>query len=184
MALVVMLFPARVTPPRVMSWSERRPSQRLTPGRDLMAPTLGCRGGDIAVGSVPHEAEVCCGSRAAVIPRLMVRSVCPQLRKCRVRPGGYAWCQLPTSGEPPLTAAVEPAQSSTWVTAQAPKLPPATSAESGGAGWAAQGEGRQPRLLHPLQMAKVAMSRQMFADIPSLIAWLRAPVSLAGAARG
>jgi hypothetical protein len=33
-------------------------------------------------------------------------------------------------------------------------------------------------------MAKVAMSRQMFADIPSLIARLQAPVSLAGAARG
>jgi len=28
------------------------------------------------------------------------------------------------------------------------------------------------------------MSRQMFADIPSLIARLQAPVSLAGAARG
>jgi len=28
------------------------------------------------------------------------------------------------------------------------------------------------------------MSRQIFADIPSLIARLRAPVSLAGAARG
>jgi hypothetical protein len=27
------------------------------------------------------------GSRAAVVARLMVRPVCPQLRKCRVRPG-------------------------------------------------------------------------------------------------
>jgi hypothetical protein len=24
----------------------------------------------------------------------MVQPVCPQLRKCRVRPGSYAWCQL------------------------------------------------------------------------------------------
>jgi hypothetical protein len=23
----------------------------------------------------------------------MVRPVCPELRKCRVRPGSYAWCQ-------------------------------------------------------------------------------------------
>ena len=51
-------------------------------------------------------------------------------------------------------------------------------------GWAARGERRRPRLLHPLEMAKVAMSQQMFADIPSLIARLRAPVSPAGAARG
>jgi hypothetical protein len=33
------------------------------------------------------------GSRAAVVARLMVRPVCPQVRKCLVRPGGYAWCQ-------------------------------------------------------------------------------------------
>jgi hypothetical protein len=26
----------------------------------------------------------------------MVQPVCPQLRKCRVRPGSYAWCQYPT----------------------------------------------------------------------------------------
>ena len=32
------------------------------------------------------------GSRAAVVGRLMVRPVCPQLRKCRVRPGSFAWC--------------------------------------------------------------------------------------------
>ena len=30
------------------------------------------------------------GSRAAVVAMLMVRPVCPQLRKC---PGSYAWCQ-------------------------------------------------------------------------------------------
>jgi hypothetical protein len=51
------------------------------------------------------------GSRAAVIARVMVRPVWPQLRKCPVRPGSYAWCQLPTSGEPPLTTVVEPSQS-------------------------------------------------------------------------
>jgi hypothetical protein len=27
------------------------------------------------------------------VARLMVRRVCPQLRKCRVCPGTYAWCQ-------------------------------------------------------------------------------------------
>ena len=37
------------------------------------------------------------GSRTAVFARLMVRPVCPQLRKCRVRPGSYAWCQEKTS---------------------------------------------------------------------------------------
>ena len=61
---------------------------------------------------------------------------------------------------------------------------PEADARNGGRKWrAARGEGHQPRLLHPLQMAKFAISRQMFADIPSLIARLRAPVSLAGAAR-
>jgi hypothetical protein len=33
------------------------------------------------------------GSRATVVASLMVRPVCPQLRKCRVRPDSYAWCQ-------------------------------------------------------------------------------------------
>ena len=35
--------------------------------------------------------------RGAVVARLMVRPVCPQLRKCRGRPGSYAWCQFRTS---------------------------------------------------------------------------------------
>jgi hypothetical protein len=32
------------------------------------------------------------GARAAVVVKLMVRPVCPQLRKCPVRPFSYAWC--------------------------------------------------------------------------------------------
>jgi len=35
-------------------------------------------------------------TRTAVIPRLMIRPVCPQLRKCHVCPGSYAWCHYPT----------------------------------------------------------------------------------------
>jgi len=52
------------------------------------------------VGSPPivvRGSGVCMGSRAAVVARLMARPVCPQLRKCRVRPGSYAWCQFRTS---------------------------------------------------------------------------------------
>jgi hypothetical protein len=37
------------------------------------------------------------GSQAAVVARLMVRPVRPQLRKCRVRPCSYAWCHDRTS---------------------------------------------------------------------------------------
>jgi hypothetical protein len=36
--------------------------------------------------------DVWIGSRAAVVASLMVRPVCLQLRKYRVRPGNYAWC--------------------------------------------------------------------------------------------
>ena len=43
------------------------------------------------------------GSRAAVGARLMVRPVCPQLRKCRVCPGGYAWWQEPIFMEAEFT---------------------------------------------------------------------------------
>jgi hypothetical protein len=55
---------------------------------------------------VERVAEVRLGSRAAASAGLLVRPVCPKLRKCRARPGSYAWCQLPTSGEPPLTIPV------------------------------------------------------------------------------
>ena len=41
-------------------------------------------------------ANVRVGSRAAVVAMLMVRPVCPQLRKCHVHPGSYAWCHLQT----------------------------------------------------------------------------------------
>jgi hypothetical protein len=37
------------------------------------------------------------GSRAAVVAMLIVRPVCPQLRKCHVHPGSYALCQNRTS---------------------------------------------------------------------------------------
>ena len=30
----------------------------------------------------------------------MARPVCPQLRKCRVRPGSYAWCHFRTFVDP------------------------------------------------------------------------------------
>ena len=40
-----------------------------------------------------RTAEDSFASRAAVVPRLMVRPVCPQLRKCGVSQGSYAWCQ-------------------------------------------------------------------------------------------
>jgi len=33
------------------------------------------------------------GSRAVIVARLTLRPVCPQLRKCRVCPGSYAWCR-------------------------------------------------------------------------------------------
>jgi hypothetical protein len=41
---------------------------------------------------------VCSGSRAAVVASLMVLPVCPQLRKCLVRPGSYAWCDKRSLG--------------------------------------------------------------------------------------
>jgi len=42
--------------------------------------------------SADRGAEDSFGSRAAVVAGLTVRPVCPQLRKCRVRRGSYAWC--------------------------------------------------------------------------------------------
>jgi hypothetical protein len=44
-----------------------------------------------------EDRRVWFGSRAAVVARLMVRPVCPQLRKCPVCPGSYAWCHDRTS---------------------------------------------------------------------------------------
>jgi hypothetical protein len=44
-----------------------------------------------------HQSSSLRGRSAAVVATLMVRPVCPQLRKCRVRPGGYAWCYLQIS---------------------------------------------------------------------------------------
>jgi hypothetical protein len=40
----------------------------------------------------PSGRNVRVGSRAAVVARVMLRPVFPQLRKCRVSRGGYAWC--------------------------------------------------------------------------------------------
>src|SRR5260370_35616291 len=37
------------------------------------------------------------GLRAAVVARLTVRPVCPQLRKRGVHPGSYVWCQCTKS---------------------------------------------------------------------------------------
>jgi len=36
---------------------------------------------------------------SAGVARSMVRPVCTQLQKCRVHPGGYAWCHKQTSSE-------------------------------------------------------------------------------------
>jgi len=41
------------------------------------------------------------GLRAAVVPRLMVRPVYPQLRNCRMRRGSYAWCHKRPSAYTP-----------------------------------------------------------------------------------
>jgi hypothetical protein len=41
--------------------------------------------------------------KAAVVAMLMVRPVCPQLGKCHVHPGSYAWCQLRTFAKPPTS---------------------------------------------------------------------------------
>src|ERR1700730_11859423 len=41
----------------------------------------------------PTTEKVGIGSSAAVVARLTVRPVCPQLRKCRLRSGSYVWYQ-------------------------------------------------------------------------------------------
>ena len=50
--------------------------------------------------------DVGSGSWAAVVARLMVPPVCPQLRNCRVRPGSYAWCHNRTSLCPRFAAGI------------------------------------------------------------------------------
>src|SRR6266480_5867256 len=52
--------------------------------------------------------EVPALERSAVQPSIGgdVPPVCSQLRNWRLRPSSYAGCQLPTSGEPPLTTRV------------------------------------------------------------------------------
>jgi hypothetical protein len=51
------------------------------------------------------KAEVGFGSRAAVVARLTVWPVCPQLRNCPVCPDSYAWCQFRTSRSQPISSA-------------------------------------------------------------------------------
>src|SRR5260370_36342737 len=58
----------------------------------LIVPAPQSRSGQwTALGPIPHR-KVRIGSKAAVVARSMVRPVCPQLRKCRVRPRIYASC--------------------------------------------------------------------------------------------
>jgi hypothetical protein len=53
---------------------------------------------ETAVAPNAEHAGVGLGSRASVFGKLTVRLVCPQLRKCPVRFGSYAWCHQPTLG--------------------------------------------------------------------------------------
>src|SRR5580692_8008292 len=46
--------------------------------------------------------DVAFGSRAAVVARLMVRPVCPQLRKCCVRLGSYTCAISGLRPDPPI----------------------------------------------------------------------------------
>src|SRR5216684_6916269 len=51
------------------------------------------RGSRTVLGAPGGESPPGDSTRAAVVARWLVGPVCPQLRKCRVRPGSYAWCQ-------------------------------------------------------------------------------------------
>jgi len=69
------------------------------------------------------------GSMAAVVAKLMVQPVCPQLRKCRVDPGSYAWFQYPPSHH--RFRPIENAQiASPCANAAATKTPGASGANS------------------------------------------------------
>src|SRR5262249_35466650 len=81
MALVIMLFPARVTPPHDVL-SVRRPAQRLTPGRDLMAPTLRCRGGTLRWAACRTRRKSAVGRVSRASPGV------PALRNCTRDEGG------------------------------------------------------------------------------------------------
>jgi AcrB/AcrD/AcrF family len=72
-----------------------RPPKKLIPKRERAPPLARMRCHPMAVTSGPPNGSF--GSRAAVVVRLTVRPVCPQVRKCRVRRDCYAWCQFRTS---------------------------------------------------------------------------------------
>jgi hypothetical protein len=69
-------------------WISRPQADGCQPTRRFSEP---CEWSSIRVTEQP--ANVSDGSGAAVVASLMGRPVCLQLRKCRVHPGSYAWCQ-------------------------------------------------------------------------------------------
>jgi hypothetical protein len=73
-------------------WISRPQADGCQPTRRFSEP---CEWSSIRVTEQP--ANVSDGSGAAVVASLMGRPVCLQLRKCRVHPGSYAWCQKRTS---------------------------------------------------------------------------------------
>jgi hypothetical protein len=92
----------------------------------LLHHTPSRKGGAIAIRSLPRRSpgpERISGK---------ARPVCPQLRKCQVRPGSYAWCHLPTSGDPLLTTAVEHSQSSSLGDVSCPKAGGCLASEEAG----------------------------------------------------
>jgi hypothetical protein len=74
-----------------------------------------------AIGPVLNPLNVSYGSRAAVVAMLMVRPVCPQIRKCHVQPRSYAWCHKPTLTGPRHTTAVDPKAGASAMVHNAPK---------------------------------------------------------------
>src|SRR5271166_275329 len=72
------------------------------------------RGSRTDLGAPGGESPPGDSTRAAVVARLMVRPVCPQRRKCRVRPGSYAWCQEPPFGSRPPNGSIGPTEVTHW----------------------------------------------------------------------
>src|SRR5262245_29326323 len=88
-----------VRPWPLANWKREEPVDEAKPFKATVEHREPCdsRGSCTVLGAPGGEIPPGDSTRAAVIPRLMVRPVCPQLRKCRVRPGGYALCHKRTS---------------------------------------------------------------------------------------